>query len=100
MLYEMTFKQYRDYLLENSKYKQTYIIKPEKWEEKLNQHKIQWEEILLNHALENVLLTKVIQSYIRSFNEKRLYSIFRGVYQKGVSDYLIPKKIRDIRVNK
>jgi len=99
-LYEMTFKQYREHLLETNKYKKSYLAKPELWEKYLEDHKKQWVELLLERAKIEALKTTVIQSYIRTFSGLALYGTFRGIYYTGVKDYKIPKSIRDLRLMK
>jgi hypothetical protein len=36
-------------------------------------------------------------SYIAQTSEDVLFRIFRGVYSKGIQNFRIPKKIRDLR---
>ena len=96
-LWEMTFKQYKEYLLENSKYKEMYKLKPILWQQREREHFIQWESILLTRAEVDVIPSDVLMSYVRQTSEGELFRRFRGVTSKGIQNFRIPKSIRDLR---
>lgn len=96
--WEMTFKQYLEYAFENNKYKKVYEQKLELWDIKRKQHFRDWENILLERAEIGVIPSDVIMSYIRETSESVMFRMFKGTRAKGISDFRIPKKIRELRV--
>ena len=96
-LWKLTFKQYDEWCLETSKYKEKYLEKPTLWESLKIWRAKDWENILLLRAEEGPIPSKVLQSYIRVFGEPRMKSQFRGIRYLGIQDYRIPKKIRELR---
>ena len=96
-LYEMTYKQYCQYWLKNAKYKNTYENSIDKWENKKRDLIIEWRNALLERALIGAIPSDVLMSYIRIFSEGDLFRTFRGIHSKGVENFRISKKIRDLR---
>jgi hypothetical protein len=91
-LWELTFKQYREYKLDTNKYKDKYLENPDAWDFKEVEHMIEWENILLERAKIGIIPSKVFQSYIRVFGEQRMFSKFRGVHSEGIKKFRIPHK--------
>ena len=102
-LWEMTFKQYREHLLENNKYKNAYqsnVKMQELWESYKNIHLREWINVLLERAEIGVIPSDVLMSYIRNLSESDLFRTFRGTKSKGIEEFRIPKKIKDSRESK
>jgi len=97
--YEMTFKQFCENWLENSKYKTKYIADAKTWE----RHKMsilypKWEKVLLERAEVGPIPSDVLISFNRiNKNEEFMFRLFRGKYSKGIQDFKIPKSVRDLR---
>jgi hypothetical protein len=96
-LWEMTFKQYREFLLESNKYKKSYEEKPQLWEDKKKDHFKNWEKILLERAEIGLIPSDVIMSYTRETSEGELFRKFRGIKDKGIANFRIPKIVRELR---
>lgn len=91
----MTFKQYCDNYLENSRYGAKYKelgLNSDQWKECKGNLLIKWKEEVLKHAENYPLETKVIVSWGRQFGEWTIFRTFRGKYEKGIKNYKIPKK--------
>jgi hypothetical protein len=93
--YELTFNQYCEDWLNNSRYKESYLKNSMLWNNKREQLLKEWVKELENAAIENIIPSDVLMSYIRIFGENALFSTFRGVHLKGIQNFRIPKKVRD-----
>lgn len=94
---DLTYKQFLQSWLNNNKYKEKYLTNKELLKQKEQELQIVWVRELKKHAIEKPLKTKVIMSYIRLFGESSLFYTFRGIYENGISEFRIPKKIRNLR---
>ena len=86
-LWELTYIQYCNNWLENSKYKKAYKASPEKWESKKRDLLQDWINILYARAEIGSISEKVIRSYVNLFGEKDTRRIFRGTKEKGLYDW-------------
>ena len=98
-IWEMTYNQFCDHYLNNCKYKNAYLANLKAWENRKKDIITDWENTLLEHAENNIIPSDVLQSYIRLFDEERLFTRFSGKKSKGISNFRIPAKIRKIREN-
>lgn len=96
-LWEMTFRQYRQHLLENNKYKNTYLNDKKLWNNKEQSQLITWELLLLERAKIGIVPSYVIMSYIREYGEKRLFARFRGIHSLGIMNFRMSQSVRDLR---
>jgi hypothetical protein len=95
--WQMTFNQYCEDYLKNCRYRAAYEADRKKWENKKRDLLNGWVEELKTRALVGPLSSPVIVSFIRQFDEALLYRTFRGIYEKGIENFRIPQKLREIR---
>ena len=90
-----TFKQFKEEYWKNNKYSHRYS---KEWKKQIEEQylKHDWLEYLKEEAKTKALPHWVITDFINKFNEQALFDIFRGVYQKGISEYKIPKKVKEL----
>jgi hypothetical protein len=86
-LWELTYIQFCENWLENSKYKKSYKANQTMWEGKKKELLKQWEDILLQRAEVGSIPEKVIRSYVNMFGEEATRRIFRGVKAKGLEEW-------------
>lgn len=96
---QLTFNQYCQKWLKNCKYGKSYLKNQILWINKKEELLKQWTNELLEIATKETLRTPVIMSFIRIYGESTLFNTFRGVYEMGVKNFRISKKIRDMRIN-
>lgn len=92
--WEMTFPQYCQDYLESCRYRAAYEANPQKWENKKQYLLNDWVNVLKERAKVGPIPSPVIMSYIRQFGERALFSVFRGVYEPGISHFRIPATVR------
>lgn len=86
-LWELTYNQFCNNWLENSKYKKAYKGNPVMWEGKKRELLKQWEDVLLQRAEVGSIPEKVIRSYANLFGESATRRIFRGTKGKGLQEW-------------
>ncbi len=89
-----TWKQFRDNYFNNNKYKNSYLNNKELYDYKCRELKREWIKHLLIIAKKDPLPHWVVTDYIRQFGEKEMFRTFRGIYEKGISEFRIPKNCR------
>lgn len=82
--WEMTYKQYCDYTINNSKYKQAIKSNPKQLEATKNICLQKWVNALEERAEQGSIPEKVIRSYVNMFGEEQTRRIFRGTKAKGL----------------
>ena len=85
---ELTFNQYFEQLLDNNPYKTDYLKKENKdiLENMKNEAKKEYLKDLREHAKTQKLSNNAIQSVIKLFGKKTLFSEFRGVSGYGLEE--------------
>lgn len=83
-LWEMTFKQFCENWLNNSRYKDKYKKDATRWNNKKRDLQLQWISILEERAEEGTIPEKVIRSFVNMFGEEQTRRTFRGVKEKGL----------------
>jgi len=83
-IWEMTYNQYLNYTIDNSKYKNAIKSNPKQLEATKNSCLQKWVNALEERAEIGSIPEKVIRTYIIIFGEKQTRRIFRGVKAKGL----------------
>lgn len=85
--YQMTYIQFCENWLENSKYRETYKAKTAMWDAKKIDLKQEWVNILFGRAAEGSIPEVVIRSYVNMFGEDQTRRNFRGTLEKGLIEW-------------
>jgi hypothetical protein len=86
--WQMTFEEYCNYRLESCKYKESYLKKPELWEAKKRDLLNDWRKELSQRAKVSTIPLNVLKSFGEIFGVSDITRTFRGVYGKGIEEYL------------
>lgn len=87
----LTYKQYVENYIDNSKYKEKYLQNKKLMDWKKEDLKQDWVNYLIEKAKAEVFPHWVCQDFIRRFGEKMFFRVFRGVSAKGISEFRVPK---------
>lgn len=100
--WEMTYNQYCEYILENSKYKEIYKRDKIKWENKKNNLLDEWYQILQDRAEVGDIPEIVVRDMIKRIGKNIVLRIFRGTKEKGLCSWKrtqIKKQYRESEVD-
>jgi hypothetical protein len=86
-LWKLTYNQYCENWLNNSRYKEAYKADSKKWENKKKDLKIEWICILEQRAEEGDIPEKVIRCLIDIIGQETVLRTFRGVKEKGLKSW-------------
>lgn len=82
--WEMTFNQYCEDFLNNSKYKEKYKSNKTLWEGQKKLLLDKWYKLLQERAEEGDIPEIVIRSLVKEIGESTVRRIFRGTKEKGL----------------
>ena len=86
-IWEMTYKQYCEYYIENSRYKDSIKNSKSQLESTKNSCLNRWVKSLEERAEIGDIPEKVIRVYVDMFGENQLKRVFRGIKSKGLKSW-------------
>ena len=86
-VWKLTFNQYLDYYINNSKYKNKILENKTQYEATKNICLQKWINELFKRAEVGSIPEIVIRSYIKIFDINQLKINFRGIKQKGLQEW-------------